>query len=57
MTCGKYVTFTVMKFGRRLRGRPRYRQDDDIKVDLKKINGVTWRLFIWPRLGKSGGRL
>jgi hypothetical protein len=53
----EYVTFTVMKVGRRLRGRSRRRQDDDIKVDLKKINRMTWRLFIWPRLGKSGGLL
>jgi hypothetical protein len=57
MTCGRYVTFTVIKVGRILRGRSRSRQNDDIKVDLKKINGMTWRLFIWPRLGKSGGPL
>jgi hypothetical protein len=57
MTCGKYATFKVMKVGRRLRGRSRRRQDDDIKVDLKKINGMTWRLFIWPRLGNIGGLL
>jgi hypothetical protein len=36
MRCGKYVTFTVMKVGRRLRGRFRCRWDDDIKVDLKE---------------------
>jgi len=43
-----------MKVESILLGRSRHRQDDDIKMDLKKINGMTWRLLIWPRLGNSG---
>jgi hypothetical protein len=42
--------------GKRSIGRPRYRWEDDIKMDLREI-GWVWIGFIWLRIGTSGGLL
>jgi hypothetical protein len=43
--------------GKRLRGRPRRRWEDNIRMDLREIEweGVTG--YIWLRIGTSGGLL
>jgi hypothetical protein len=43
--------------GKRPLGRPRSRWVDDIKMDLREINGMVWTGWIWLRIGTSGGLL
>lgn len=40
--------------GRRATGRPKYRWEGDIKMDLKKQDGRKWTGLIWMGTGKSG---
>jgi hypothetical protein len=43
--------------GRRPLGRPRRRWVDNIKMDLKEIDGMEWIGLIWLRIGTGGGLL
>jgi hypothetical protein len=43
--------------GKRPLGRPRRRCEDNIKMDLKKQDGVVWTGLIWFGIGSSGGLL
>jgi hypothetical protein len=43
--------------GKRLIGRPRRRWVDNIKMDLREIEGVVWTELLWLRIGTSGGLL
>jgi len=38
-------------------GRPRRRQDDNIKMDFKKCDGEAWIGLLRLRIGTRGGRL
>jgi hypothetical protein len=39
--------------GKKPLGRPRCRWVDNIKIDLREINGMVWIGFIWLRIGTS----
>jgi hypothetical protein len=41
--------------GKRLLGRPRRRWVDNIKTDLREIDGVIWTGLIWLRIEIIGG--
>jgi hypothetical protein len=41
--------------GERPFGRPRYRWEDGIKMDLGEIGWGVWNGFIWLRIGTVGG--
>jgi hypothetical protein len=43
--------------GKRPLGRPRRREMDNIKMDLREIGWVAWTGLIWLRIGTSGGLL
>jgi hypothetical protein len=43
--------------GRRPLGRPRYRREDGIRMDLREIGLGVWIGFDWPRIGTGGGLL
>jgi hypothetical protein len=38
-------------------GRPKYRLVNNIKMDLREINGMVWIGLIWLRIGTSEGLL
>jgi hypothetical protein len=43
--------------GKRPLGRARHRWVDNIKMDLREINGMAWIGLIGFRIGTSGGLL
>ena len=43
--------------GKRPLGRPRYKWEDDIKVDLQEVGWVAWTGLIWLRAGTGSGLL
>ena len=43
--------------GKRPRGRPRRRWEDDIKMDLKDMGGEVRTGLQWLRIGTGGERL
>jgi hypothetical protein len=43
--------------GKRPLGSPRYRWEDNIKMDLRVIEWVVWTGFLWLMTGTSGGLL
>jgi hypothetical protein len=43
--------------GKRPLRRPRRRWEDNIRIDLRAIDGVVWTVLIWLRIGTSGGPL
>jgi hypothetical protein len=43
--------------GKRPLGRPRYRWEDNIKVDLHEVGWVAWTGLIWLRVGTGSGLL
>jgi hypothetical protein len=43
--------------GKRTLGRPRQRQEDNIKMDLLEVCCGAWIEFIWLRIERGGGRL
>jgi hypothetical protein len=43
--------------GKRALGRPRRRWVNNIKMDLREIDGMGWIGLIWLRIGTSGGLL
>jgi hypothetical protein len=43
--------------GKRLLGRPRHKRVDNIKMDLREIDGVLWTGLNWLGIGTSGGLL
>jgi hypothetical protein len=44
----------IQRYGGEARRRLYY---DNVKLDLKRLNGVVWYGFIWLRIGTSGGLL
>jgi hypothetical protein len=42
--------------GKRPRGRHRRRWEDNIRMELRK-KAMVWIVFIWLRIGTSGGRI
>ena len=51
---GLYWVLVGKPVGRRPRGRPRRRWDDNIKIDPLEGDGEAWIGLIWLRIGKSG---
>jgi hypothetical protein len=43
--------------GKRPLGRPRYRWEDNIKIDLQDVGGEAWTGLIWFRIGTGDGCL
>jgi len=43
--------------GKRPRGRPRRRWDDNIKMDLQEVGSGLWTESSWLRTGTGGGHL
>ena len=43
--------------GKRPLGRPRRRWEDNIKMDLREVEGVVGTGWSWLRIGTGGGRL
>ena len=43
--------------GKRPRGRPRRRREDNIKMDLQEVGCGTWTGLLWLRIGRDSGRL
>jgi len=43
--------------GKRLLGRPGSRWEDNIKMDLQKVECEAWTGLIWLRIEASGGHL
>jgi hypothetical protein len=43
--------------GKRPLGRPERRLVDNIKMDLREIDGVVWPELIWLRIGTSSRML
>jgi hypothetical protein len=54
---GVYRTLVEKPEGRRPLGRPRYRLEDNIKMDLREVGWGTWTGPIWLRIGTGGGLL
>jgi hypothetical protein len=42
---------------KRLQCRPRLRWVDNIKMDIRKLNGVVWTESMWLKIGTSEGLL
>jgi hypothetical protein len=40
--------------GKMLLGRPRCRWEDNIKMDLREIDGAVWTGLTWLRIRTSG---
>jgi hypothetical protein len=40
--------------GKRLLGKPKYRWEDGIRMDLREIGLEVWSGFYWLRIGTSG---
>jgi hypothetical protein len=38
-----------------LKVRAKWRQDDNVRMDLREIDGKVWTGFVWLRTGTSGG--
>jgi hypothetical protein len=43
--------------GKRPRGRPRRRCEDNIKIDLQEMGRGAWTESSWLRIGTGGGNL
>ena len=43
--------------GKRPLGRPRHRWEDNIKMDLQKLEGLVGTGWSWLRIGTGGGHL
>jgi len=43
--------------GKRPRGRPRRRWEDNIKMDLQEVNVRVWNGSSWLRIWTGGGQL
>jgi hypothetical protein len=52
-----YRMLVVNPEGKRPLGRPRRRWVDNIKIDLREIDGMAWIGLIWLRMRTSGGLL
>jgi hypothetical protein len=54
----RYIQFLVRKRqGRRPLGRPKYRYEDNIKMNLTEVDWGAWTKSIWLRIGTGGGLL
>jgi hypothetical protein len=40
--------------GKRPLGRPRRRWVDNIRMDLREVNGMMWTGLVWLRIGTRG---
>jgi hypothetical protein len=54
---GDYRILVERPEGRRPLGRPRRRLKDNIKMDIKKWDGMAWPGLIWLRIETGGGLL
>jgi hypothetical protein len=52
---GVYRVLVVRPEGKRPRGRPRRRWEDNIKMDLREKGSMGRTGFSWLRIGSSGG--
>jgi hypothetical protein len=52
-----YKVFEGKPEGKRPLGRPRYRWEDGIRMDLREIGLGVWIGFDWLRIGTGGGML
>jgi hypothetical protein len=41
--------------GKRPLGRPKHKWQDGIRMDLRETGWGMWSVFIWLRIGTSGG--
>ena len=53
----KYRVLVRKREGKRPCGRPRYRWEDNIKMDLQEWNVGVWTGSSWLRIGTGGGHL
>jgi hypothetical protein len=53
---GAYRALVGKPEGRRPLGRPRRRWEDNIKMDLRELDGGAWTGSIWLRI-EAGGEL
>jgi hypothetical protein len=54
---GAYRVLVGRPQGKRPLGRPRYRWEDNIKMDLQEVGWGAWTGLIWLRIGTGGGVL
>ena len=54
---GVYRVLVGKPEGKRPLGRPRHRWEDNIKMDLRKLEGVVGTVWSWLRIGTDGGHL
>jgi len=54
---GVYKLLMGKPEGKRQLGRPRYRWEDNIKMDLQEVGCGVWTGLIWLRIGTGGGHL
>jgi hypothetical protein len=52
---GAYRVLVEKLEGRRQFGRPRRRQQDNIKMDFREVGWGAWAGSIWLRRGTDGG--
>jgi len=54
---GVYRVLVGKPVGKRALGRPRRRWEDNINMDLQKVECGVWTGSIWLRIGTGGGHL
>jgi hypothetical protein len=54
---GMYRVWWEMLRGKRPLGRPRYRWEYNIKVDLQEVGNGLWSGLSWLRIETGGGHL
>ena len=54
---GIYRVVVGKSEGKRPLGRPRFRSEDNIKLDLQEVGYGVWTLSNWLRIGTGGGHL
>jgi hypothetical protein len=48
-----YIILLRKHEGKRLRGRPRHRWEDTIRMDLREVGGMVQNGFFWLRIKTS----
>jgi hypothetical protein len=54
---GMYRVLVAKSHGKRPMGRPRYRWEDNIKMDLQEVGCGVWNGSSWLRIGTGGVHL
>jgi hypothetical protein len=54
---GAHMVVVGKADGRRQFGRPRFRWEDNIKMDFREVACGAWTGSIWLRMGTGGGLL